>query len=318
MKVFVFSSLMMAYCWQTARLPGRGETLEASGLSIEPGGKGLNVAVGLSRLGATVDAMLGVGTDSGQASLREILVAEGISGTHTHAFPTPSGHGAGITSAGGDNLICVFYGANALLDENHARQAESAIAAADFVYGQFETSQTALWEGFRLAKQYGGTTVLNPSPWQAVSTESLALCDIIIVNEVEAASLLEQELSASDGANEAFLARLEQAAGELFDRWPGKMLVVTLGEFGALAFERQKAPVRSVAFQVEVCDTVGAGDAFAAGLLWRLGQAENLSESLAFANACGGLLVANNGVLNNLPTAEKVAGFMARTPRRAR
>ena len=126
------------------------------------------------------------------------------------------------------------------------RHALSRFNAADLVYGQFETAPAALWEGFRLAKAHGVTTALNPSPWQALSAAQLALCDLLIVNEVEAAGLLGNiDLAEADLAT--CLARLRTPVAALMARWQGQLLVVTLGARGALAFPRADAPVMAPA-----------------------------------------------------------------------
>ena len=58
-RAFVLGNFVQACCWHVARLPQAGETLEAHHLQIEPGGKGLNVAVCLQRLGVAVDTLIG-------------------------------------------------------------------------------------------------------------------------------------------------------------------------------------------------------------------------------------------------------------------
>ena len=52
MRILVLGSFVQACCWKVERLPLPGETLIAQGLSIEAGGKGLNVAIGSRRLAA--------------------------------------------------------------------------------------------------------------------------------------------------------------------------------------------------------------------------------------------------------------------------
>ena len=61
--VFVLGNFVQACCWFVPRLPLPGESLAATGLHIEAGGKGLNVAIGLQRLGAQVSTLIGCGDD---------------------------------------------------------------------------------------------------------------------------------------------------------------------------------------------------------------------------------------------------------------
>ena len=79
MRLFVVANFVMACCWKVPRLPALGETLSATDLSIEPGGKGLNVAVAARRLGVNVDELFGVGNDAAADSQPVLLAKEGIS-----------------------------------------------------------------------------------------------------------------------------------------------------------------------------------------------------------------------------------------------
>ncbi|HNC22445.1 MAG TPA: PfkB family carbohydrate kinase [Accumulibacter sp.] len=307
-NVFVCANLVMAYCWLVARLPCAAETLRADGFLVEPGGKGLNVAVGTRRLGAEVSALVGVGRDSGGRCLRDLFAAEGISTELVFDFDTPSGHGAGLIGANGENLIAVYPGANDRLEASHAILSQAAIAAADLVYGQFETSLGVLWECFRRARRDGVRTALNPSPWQPTAPQLLALCDILIVNEVEAQGII----GCGDLVQDTLMGCLAQVRGhvaDFFRTWSGELLVLTLGSRGALAFPRAGNCVAAPAYPVTALDSIGAGDAFAAGLLYGLGAGIPLPDALDQANACGAFMAAHRGVLSALPTAELLRDF---------
>jgi fructokinase len=67
----------------------------------------------------------------------------------------------------------------------------------------------------------------------------------------------------------------EDAAGEILDQGPA-LVVVTLGADGCLAYSK-RLTCHLPAPRVEVVDTVGAGDAFTAGLLSRLAQRDVIS-----------------------------------------
>lgn len=63
-RVVVLGSFVHAHWWSVPRLPGAGESCLAHAVHSELGGKGLNVAVGIQRLGVEVDLVLGVGRDA--------------------------------------------------------------------------------------------------------------------------------------------------------------------------------------------------------------------------------------------------------------
>jgi ribokinase len=82
-------------------------------------------------------------------------------------------------------------------------------------------------------------------------------------------------------------------------------VVVTLGAEGALVASAEGlARVPSVA--VDVVDTTGAGDAFAAALAWRLGAGVPLAEAAAYAARVGAAAVTKPGAQESYPTAAEV------------
>jgi ribokinase len=320
-RIFVAANFVMACCWRVPRLPRPGETLEASALLMEPGGKGLNVAIGARRLGAQVDVLIGVGRDAAAAQLKALLDAESMGTAHVHGLAAQSGYGAGMIGADGQNAIAVYPGPNLLLDAGHADAAEADIARADLVYGQFETSVPAVERCFALARRHGVRTVLNPSPWQAISPALLADTSVIVVNEVEAAGLLGlagAELGGPGKLGTAEIAaRLAAPVRAFWLRWKpasvtqAPLLIVTLGEHGCIAFRPDEAPLAVSAFAVHAVDTVGAGDAFAAALCMALCRGGELHSALIEANAAGALMASQYGVLGALPDSARLAAQMA-------
>ena len=99
LRAVVIANFVQACCWQVDRSPEPGETRRALGFHSEAGGKGLNVAIALQRLGVQVTPILAHGQDSAGEQLRALLHAEGLDLTHVHALPMASGWGAGRDSA---------------------------------------------------------------------------------------------------------------------------------------------------------------------------------------------------------------------------
>ena len=315
MRVFVIGSFVQACCWSVNRIPTPGETLQASSVHIEAGGKGLNVAVGTSRLGAQVDIALGVGQDPAAESLKQKLNQEGVGIAHVHALAASSGYGAGMIAESGQNAIAVYPGPNLLLNATHMHAASGALAQADIVYGQFETSLEAISAAFTIGHQHHKTTVLNPSPWQTIPADLIKHTDVMIVNEIEAGYLLANDsqvklvLDFSQGIQKV-LTQLEKSALAFFRQWQGKLLVVTLGEFGSVAFTAQGKMHYEPSIPIEVKDTIGAGDAFASGFCIALLKHLPLSQALHYGNACGAMVASQHGVLDALPNVHLVEDFL--------
>jgi len=306
-KVFILGSLMQACCWWVKSLPQPGESVQASALSIELGGKGLNVAVGLTRLGANVDMLLGCGNDSVGDSLITLLQREGISTAHVHRMESPSGHGAGLITPDGQSFISIFPGANALLDATHIEQARADLCSARAVYAQFETAMPVIVSAFALAHAHGVPTVLNPSPWQEPDAALKRTTHTLIVNETEAARLAMPPWNEPPAEPEIW----ECALANVWSEWASlQRIVITLGSRGSLALVRPEAGADSKFIHTHapfiVCvDSTGAGDAFSCGYLWASLQNQPLVEALRWGNNCGAHVAAKHGVIEVLPSADE-------------
>jgi ribokinase len=306
-RITVIGSFMQAACWQVQRLPGPGETLAATGFHTEPAGKGLAVAVGCRRLGAQVDVLLSIGDDAAGDGLIERLRLEDLTTHHVRRHPGPSGHGAGWLAAGGENAIAAYPGANARLDAAQVALADEALARSALVYAQFEAPPEAAREAFARARRHGVRTVLNPSPWQALPADLLACTQTLLVNLSEAAALLPPGTPTPQPGERAALAA---ALGAWWRCWPGgpeRVLVITLGPGGSLAFTPDGGSHFAPALAVESPSSIGAGDAFAAGFCVALSQRQPLADALRQGNACGAFAVSREGILAGLPTRDELA-----------
>jgi ribokinase len=196
-----------------------------------------------------------------------------------------------------------------LITAEHVAQAKTAIANADLVYGQFETSVSAIHAAFGMARCAGVRTVLNPSPWRKLPRSLLDNTDILIVNEVEALELFGLENPLPETLADC-ASTLPPLLDSFWSRWPGSLLVVTLGSLGSLAFEREQVTHQAPAFPVDAVDSVGAGDAFASGFCVDLCRGAPLDQALRSGNACGALVTSRLGVLEALPHHAAVEAFL--------
>jgi 5-dehydro-2-deoxygluconokinase len=63
-------------------------------------------------------------------------------------------------------------------------------------------------------------------------------------------------------------------------------------------------------FSVEVSNILGAGDAFASGLLCGFVKGWDWYKAARLANACGAILVTRHGCANFMPTYDEVIAFI--------
>lgn len=80
-------------------------------------------------------------------------------------------------------------------------------------------------------------------------------------------------------------------------------ICVTLGGHGALYF-REGEFFAHHGFRVKVADTVGAGDSFLAGFVYKLLQGEQPQDILTFACALGALVASKHGATAEVPMAD--------------
>jgi 2-dehydro-3-deoxygluconokinase len=122
--------------------------------------------------------------------------------------------------------------------------------------------------------------------------------DIAMRSDVVLPGLEEAELMTSESDPEKAVRAIQQLG-------PG-MVVVKLGADGALALTDGQL-THSPAMKLErIIDPVGAGDAFAAGLLTGLLRGFSIDAALALANRCGALATTTHGDMESLPTWQEV------------
>lgn len=99
-----------------------------------------------------------------------------------------------------------------------------------------------------------------------------------------------------------------------------KKVIIKLGDNGSASFERDghgnRVETVVPSFEVEVVDTVGAGDGFASGVITALLEGLDDEHLLERANAVGAIQVTSVSDSEGLPTAEALKEFIATTARK--
>ena len=249
-------------------LPVPGATVLATSSRREAGGKGANQASALAWLGADVDFVSAVGDDDdGVWSLAQLASAGVDTSQVLRSTHAATGQAVVMVDPGGENAIVVSAGANALVTAPGAIDAEVVLLTLEVPLAA--VTQTAL-----LAADRGVPVVLNAAPAQDLPAELLSAVSVLVVNEQEWAAL---------GGN----------AHRLFAGGPFAV-VVTLGSAGCRIVEASGERVLP-AERVDVVDTTGAGDCFAAALAFGTGRGWPLERSCRLALAAGATSVTHAG-----------------------
>ncbi len=310
-SIFVLGSFVVSCSAKVSRFPRPGESLAADIVTIEPGGKGLNLAMASRRLGAEVDGLLAVGDDIAAAFAAPALAKARLPATMLVHLPGKTGSGVGFTDAHGETCLAVDAGVNRALSATHVRARTEAIAACAMVMAQFEIGDEPIREAFALARRARVPTLLNPSPFRPIPPDILANAQILVINQTEAQALAAEIMpDASEPAEPSrFVAELGPA---LLARGPS-LVVLTLGAAGAVAVTAEGA-IGQVAFPVEAIDALGAGDAFAATLGVALSRGSATVEALRQAAAAGAIATRKTGVFDALGTQADIDQLLGTQP----
>lgn len=274
----VLGSVNLDLIVRVKTLPKAGETVAGGHYTALPGGKGGNVAVAAKRLGAETEIMAAVGNDEYAAQALINLEREGVYLDAVRHLDTHTGLAFITVSEVGENQIAVASGANATYAPKDVPK-----LCSDVLITQFEIPIPVIEAAL---DNYQGFVAINASPVRDGVEAILQRADLIIVNEGEAA---QYDLTAHKG-----------------------LVAVTLGARGAELRQNGHFIAKAVPPKVNVVDTTGAGDAFAAALTVALAEKQSPQAALEFACAVGALTTTKLGTQTASPTRAEVDALLGR------
>ena len=278
-------------------LPVKDEKIQASAYSFQKGGMVPNTLVALSRLGREVGFHGVIGDDTfGQ------LVVENFreNGVDT---------GGVVVKHGAHTFFCVLLvnpnGDRVVLSaptETHTRHpedvVESVIAKAKHLHTTVCFDPAGL-RAMRLAKQHGLTVSLDmdahTSGPERDLQEMISLVDLLLLNQLGSAKLN--------------FGETDEERARLLAQESGGIVCITMGEKGAItAYEDQL--IHTPVFEVDVVDTTGAGDSFAAGFIHAFLAGWPLEDMPVFASAVAALNCQHIGGHTHAPSLDAVLLFL--------
>jgi ribokinase len=276
------------------RFPEPGETIVARSGSDDLGGKGTNQAIVMARCGQDVRLVAAVGDDDAGKRVRRTLAAEGVRTEGLQTWPGATDRCVICVDRNGENTIVSVIDAAARFDPIASTDIGREVRPGDWVTLQGNLHARVTKACLALAKGYGATTALNPSPTYPVAEYDWSLVDLVVLNRNEAVEL-------GGHSNPIEGARALLAAG-------AEIVVVTLGSEGAMLLSSQDA-VRVPAPPVEAIDSTGAGDVFCGALVAARAAGRSWGEALNFAGRAGAICAARAGVLASFPTREELTAM---------
>ncbi|BCZ44002.1 ribokinase [Clostridium gelidum] len=300
-KVCILGSINMDMVVSVNKMPLVGETIFSDNFKLAHGGKGANQAVASRRLGADVYMISKVGQDAYGLEMVNSLEKENINVNSIFKDDVkPTGTAIITVNNEGNNSIIVVPGANMTLDLKEIDKCKEVIASSDIIVAQFETPIEVIKEAFKIAKENGVVTILNPAPAKEIPKELLKYTDLIVPNETEATTLT--------GVNVKDLESAKQAAN-IFLNNEVKYVIITLGDKGAAVISKEDG-ILIPAYKVNAVDSTAAGDSFIGAISTKLIKSNlninSLVEAVKFGNKVSAIAVQREGAQPSIPFLKEV------------
>lgn len=279
-------------------------------ISMQVGGDALNESIILSRLGALVALVTAVGADAAGSFIVGTARGEGVdvTGVRIREDLTTSLN-VGLVQPDGQRTFITNRNGSLWKTEERDIDPSPFMGARILSFASIHNNplQSGPWiaDLFRKAKALGMTVCADMVPsrlgegLEAVE-EALGYVDYFFPNADEAVALT----GASDEAG---------AADVLLGKGVGTVVLKT-GKKGCLvASEGHSEEVPAFDYEgLEVIDTTGAGDNFAAGFIRALLDGRTAKECAMFANAVAGVSVSGLGATAGVQSKAQVDDLLAR------
>jgi fructokinase len=288
--------------------------------TARPGGAPANVAVAAARLGEEAAFAGSVGRDLFGDFILRALEAEGVQTSAVRRCEPPTRTSLAFVEIGEDgDRSFTFYRSDPAADELISPEdiSEEFLSGASLVnFGSIllikDPARSAVHKAARLAHDLTVPTAFDVNfrehLWSSVEAAReavdplLDLSTIVKLGDDEVAPLLGTE-------------SIEEAAQQLLGRGIS-LVLVSLGPDGAF-YATQEFSGHVPAFEVEVVDATGAGDAFLAATLVHLSEdskgsfdEERVREAVRRGTAAGALACTDYGAMRALPSKSELERFM--------
>lgn len=296
-KITVIGLCGQSIMLKVNQFPKPGETIQIQELFMEPGGKGFNQAIALAKLGCEVAFCSSVGEDETANTCKQTLCHHKIGPLLIYKKNEKSAYATVVTNAMGENQVSVYPGASNSLDPNDIINLEPIIASSSIVLTQLEQPLATTRMILEISNKHHIRTILNPAPAIDYDMDLLRRAWLITPNELEAKTILNLKTLDDD---HQLLVRIQKCGF--------RQIVITVGEKGAIVAQNGQIH-RLPAMKVQVVDTVGAGDAFNAGLAAQIVKGASLIDAVKFGIIVLGLSITKAHVIDSFPTIEEVQCF---------
>ncbi len=303
-KVVVIGGTYVDMAVRCKQIPSPGQSVAGSALSYTATGPGPNQAVEAALCGCEVYLVSKVGGDLFAEMAKKSLTDFNVNTDFVYtAKAKNTGVVVTLVNAEGENATCYYPGANSALSSRDIDATEELIFGCDVCLIHGRLPQDAIVSAIRCAKIHGKKVILDPvRPIEKPNktTHDLPIeyftADILIPNLYEAADITDQ--------SDASMRTAKMIGSDLVARGAG-CAVITMGKRGCMVVDRDSAD-HIPAFEVELVDQTGRGDAFAGALAASCAVGDDIRKALRFASAAGALACTKFGSIEAMPTKAEI------------
>jgi ribokinase len=296
-KIVVLGSTNTDMVVTGRRIPKPGETVSGGTFLMNPGGKGANQAVAVSRLSVSKGActFIGkVGDDVFGRDCAKRMKKDGITARLIIDRVNASGTALILVDAKGQNVISVALGANGTLCVDDIAPFRKDIENAAALLLQLETPMKTVVEAAKWAHAKGVPVILNPAPAAKLPKELYRCLEWITPNETEAEILTGIKVTDAESAGKA--ADVLRSRGV-------KHVVITMGAKGVYCGNCGRI---FSAKKVKAVDCVAAGDTFNGAFTVALAEGKSCKDAIAFAQKAAAISVTRSGAQSSIPFRSEI------------
>jgi 5-dehydro-2-deoxygluconokinase len=294
------------------------------------GGCPANIVVGVQRLGLKTAMLAAVGDDPVADFVVKFLADEGVDTSFMVRKPGSRTAAAAVAILPPDTFPLVYYRGNpadikltiddalkapiadarVLLVSGTGLSQEPSRSATIFAAEQAQASGTKVLLDFDLRTDQWydlrafGVTIRSLLPLIDVAIGTEDEIKAAMLREVGQVSVVDSQVSGADVAGD-----LDAAIHMILERGP-EVLVIKRGQRGASVFVRGQGAIDVPGFPVEVYNTIGAGDAFASGLIYGYVKGWDWYKAARFGNATGAIVVTRHGCANFMAYEDEALKFV--------
>lgn len=306
-RVLVVGSANVDVVLQVPRNPVVGESLLVDGQAIGLGGKGMNRAVALSRLGADLAFYAKIAKDANGQLIEEAYEREGFSDEFLlrdeHAA-TGTGTAYVLVDGNGHNTILSYMGTNNAFTADEIGRIVDKLSGFGYLSIELECSLELVEALLHRAAQIGVSAIVDAGPAREVPLSWFSGTYLLSPNETEAAYFTGMDTTSEKQAREACRKLYESGC---------RYVLLKRGERGALLYDGTTwTSFPAYRGAGDAVDTTAAGDCFMAALTHALSAGSDLHTSIRYANVVAAISVTRHGALASLPTGDEASAMCAK------